>query len=106
MFAGTRRIISFVLALALCFSLVNFVGATEITDDPVYSATELSFSTGSDGVAIPTAAVSQMATLSGGTIIAEFTPTTTTIASSIISLSNSTTTNGYFHIYVDNRGFL
>lgn len=101
-----NKLIVFLLVFAICITHVPSAASAEITTEPIFQASNMSFSSGTDGVAIPSATVSQLAALGSGTIIAEYTPTTTTVASSLISISNSTTANGYFHVYIDNRGFL
>lgn len=101
-----RAIVSSVMALIMSFSLCMTAGASQATEQPIYSASNMTFSTGTDAVEIPAETVSQLSDLTGGTIIVEFKPTTTTVATSLISLSNSSVSDAHFHLYVDNRGFL
>lgn len=100
----TKRILPVALAFALCLQLCAVASAS--TAEPVYTAGNMSFSTGMDAVEIPASAVSQLSALEGGTIIVDFTPTATSTANSLFSLSNSGVSDGYFNLYIDNRGFL
>ena len=99
-----RRVLSVALALALCLQLCAVASASAV--EPIYTANNMTFSTGTDAVEIPASAVSQLAALEGGTIIVDFTPTATSTANSLFSLSNSSVSDGYFNLYIDNRGFL
>lgn len=82
-----NKLIVFLLVFAICITHVPSAASAEITTEPIFQASNMSFSSGTDGVAIPSATVSQLAALGSGTIIAEYTPTTTTVASSLISIS-------------------
>ena len=93
---------------ALCIQILSFTSAAAALADPepVFSASDMTFSSGTDAVALPQSAVTQLSGLSSGTIIVDFTPTAMSTANCLFSLSNSSVTDAYFNLYIDNRGFL
>ena len=96
------------LVFALCIQTLSFTStAAALADpEPVFSASDMTFSSGTDAVALPQSAVTQLSGLSSGTIIVDFTPTAMSTANCLFSLSNSSVTDAYFNLYIDNRGFL
>ena len=96
------------LVFALCIQTLSFTSAAAALADPepVFSASDMTFSSGTDAVALPQSAVTQLSGLSSGTIIVDFTPTAMSTANCLFSLSNSSVTDAYFNLYIDNRGFL
>ena len=101
-----RYSLAFIMAIAMMLQLCVFTTASAATDEPIYSARGMTFSTGKDAVQVPTDVVPQIAGLNGGTIIVDFTPTTVATANTLLSLSNSSVTDSYLNLYIDNRGFL
>lgn len=96
------------LVFALCIQTLSFTSAAAALADPepVFSASDMTFSSGTDAVALPQSAVTQLSGLSSGTIIVDFTPTAMSTANCLFSLSNSSVTDAYFNLYIDDRGFL
>ena len=103
-----RLPLALLLVFALCIQILSFTSAAAALADPepVFSASDMTFSSGTDAVALPQSAVTQLSGLSSGTIIVDFTPTAMSTANCLFSLSNSSVTDAYFNLYIDNRGFL
>ena len=103
-----RLPLALLLVFALCIQTLSFTSAAAALADPepVFSASDMTFSSGTDAVALPQSAVTQLSGLSSGTIIVDFTPTAMSTANCLFSLSNSSVTDAYFNLYIDNRGFL
>ena len=103
-----RLPLALLLVFALCIQILSFTSAAAALADPepVFSASDMTVSSGTDAVALPQSAVTQLSGLSSGTIIVDFTPTAMSTANCLFSLSNSSVTDAYFNLYIDNRGFL
>lgn len=101
-----RLPLALLLVFALCIQILSFTSAAAALADPepVFSASDMTFSSGTDAVALPQSAVTQLSGLSSGTIIVDFTPTAMSTANCLFSLSNSSVTDAYFNLYIDNRG--
>lgn len=94
-----RLPLALLLVFALCIQILSFTSAAAALADPepVFSASDMTFSSGTDAVALPQSAVTQLSGLSSGTIIVDFTPTAMSTANCLFSLSNSSVTDAYTH---------
>lgn len=97
-----RLPLALLLVFALCIQILSFTSAAAALADPepVFSASDMTFSSGTDAVALPQSAVTQLSGLSSGTIIVDFTPTAMSTANCLFSLSNSSVTDAYFNLYM------
>ena len=74
-----RLPLALLLVFALCIQTLSFTSAAAALADPepVFSASDMTFSSGTDAVALPQSAVTQLSGLSSGTIIVDFFTLTT-----------------------------
>lgn len=101
-----RMRIPALVALIVCMVMNLVFTASAADKTPIYTAADMSISSSSDAVKLPTDAVTQMAQLNKGTVVIDFTPNTMTTANTLLSLSNSSYSDAHLHVYIDNRGFL
>lgn len=107
-FRKIRSALHILLVCALLVTTCNIgtITAAAVSEEPIYSAGDFTFSSGQDAQAIPASSVSALSGLSSGTVFIDFTPSSVNTANSLFSLSNSAYSDAHFHVYIDNRGFL
>lgn len=103
-----NRISALILAFVLCLQLLSLssfpAAAADTANQPelIYSASDLNFPDETTDYNIENAG-ELFSSLTAGTFIFSFTPTSEAAVQSLIGLSDPTTANSHFHIYINTR---